>query len=94
MATVFHSQGVGQPILVEDLLAKYGEPEVGRWAKAPGIPDRCEFCPLGDIRIATGYVSDADGWRYGYCPAHQQEANDYIAEVLAEEQEKLERTET
>ena len=69
MATVFHSQGVGQPILVEDLLAKYGEPKVGRWAKAPSIPDRCDFCPLRDIRPAVGYIED-DGWRFGICAGH------------------------
>ena len=70
MATVFHSQGVGQPVLVENLLARYGQYKVGRWAKAPDVPDRCDFCPLMDIRPAIGFVTE-DNWRYGYCEEHR-----------------------
>ena len=69
MATEFISQGAGKPIIVNDLLAKYGKPKVGRWAKAPDVPDRCEFCPLIDIKPAIGYFTQ-DGWRYGYCAEH------------------------
>ena len=70
MATVFKSQGVGQPIIVEELIDKYGKAKTGRWAKAPSIPDRCEFCPLIDIKLAIGFVTE-DGWRLGYCEEHK-----------------------
>ena len=73
MATVFHSQGVGKPIIVEDLLAKHGSYKVGRWCLPPHIPDRCDFCPLGDIKPAVGFVVD-DGWRHGFCEEHKQAA--------------------
>lgn len=72
MATVFHSQGVGKPILVEDLLAKHGPYEVGRWcvATAGKVPDRCDLCPLADVQPAIGFVQ-SEGWRYGFCASHQ-----------------------
>lgn len=73
MATVFISQGVGKPIIVEELIDKYGKAKIGRWAKAPQIPDRCEFCPLIDIKPAIGFV-ERDGWREGYCQEHKAEA--------------------
>lgn len=69
MATVFTSQGVGQPILVEESSDKYGKAKIGRWCKPPQIPDRCEFCPLADIQPAVGYFTQ-DGYRYGYCQEH------------------------
>jgi hypothetical protein len=72
MAVEFISQGAGKPIIVNDLLAKYGNYKVGRWAKDPdgGIPDRCYYCPLADIKPAVGFVVE-DGWRYGYCQDHK-----------------------
>jgi hypothetical protein len=44
--------------------------EVGRWCKAPHVPDQCDTCY--DPRTlthypATGYVEDSEGWRYGTC---------------------------
>ena len=73
MATVFYSQGAGKPVVVEDLLAKNGPYKVGRWAKDPdgGIPDRCYFCPLINIKPAISYIVK-DGWRYGYCEEHKR----------------------
>lgn len=72
MAMVFRSQGAGQPILVDDLLAKHGTYQVGRWCSAggPAVPDRCDACDLADIRPAVGYVQ-ARGWRFGFCEQHQ-----------------------
>ena len=69
MAIVLHSQGVGKPPIVENLLYKYGPAKVGRWCRAPEVPDRCKWCELADIRPAVGFVLDGE-WRLGYCPAH------------------------
>ena len=38
--------------------------EAGRWAKPPGMPDRCYFCPSDDEAVA--YVL-LDGYRLGVC---------------------------
>lgn len=73
MATVFTSQGVGKPVIIEELIDKYGEAKVGRWCKSPQIPDRCMFCPLIDIKPAVGFVT-SNGWREGYCQEHKVEA--------------------
>ena len=75
MAIVLHSQGVGQPIIMQDLLAKHGPYKVGRWCESPLVPDRCEFCPLDDIKPAVGFIVN-NGWRYGFCEEHQQEAGE------------------
>jgi formate dehydrogenase maturation protein FdhE len=74
MTFMFVSQGVGKPIIVVDLLAKYGKPKTGRWAKAPDEPDRCYYCPLSDIKPSVGFVEDGEGWRYGYCAEHKAKA--------------------
>jgi len=74
MTQAYISQGVGKPIVVVDLLSKYGKPSTGRWCKPPQIPDRCDFCPLRDIKPATGYITDEQGWRVGYCNDHKEEA--------------------
>ena len=73
MATVFKSQGIGQPIIIEELIDKYGKAKVGRWAKDPdgGIPDRCDYCRLINIKPAIGFVV-IDGWRHGYCQEHER----------------------
>lgn len=84
MAIELISQGTGKPVIMRDLTAKYGESKVGRWAKPPYIPDRCEFCPLADIKVATGYVTDDLGWRLGYCPEHKQEATEYVQSLNLE----------
>ncbi len=76
MTLVFHSQGVGKAPIVEDLLAKYGEPKTGRWAKVPYEPDRCDFCPLADIKPAIGFTTESDGWRHGYCEHHKPKGGD------------------
>ena len=68
--TVFHSQGRGKPILVEDLLAKHGPYKIGRWCRPPQEPDRCDFCPLADIKPAVGFVEE-EGWRRGFCEDHR-----------------------
>jgi len=83
--TVFHSQGVGKPILVENLLAKYGPYKVGRWCKAPEEPDRCDFCLLADIKPAVGFVVDEDGWRHGYCSQHQAPTYEAALDIKDEE---------
>ena len=64
-----------------DLLAKYGPYNVGRWAAAPEVPDRCYFCPLADVRPAVGVVQmaeseevDAEWFRYGFCERHRAQA--------------------
>lgn len=72
MPTLFISQGVGQPIMAVNLLDKYGNARVGRWCKAPESPDRCDYCPLDDIRPAVGFRV-IDGWRHGYCAQHRPE---------------------
>jgi len=68
MAFLIRSQGVGRPPVLIDLLATHGPYKVGRWCKAPDEPDRCYFCPLADVKPATGYVV-RDGWRHGHCQA-------------------------
>ena len=75
MPIVLHSQGVGEPVLVQDLNATHGPHKVGRWCKPPHVPDRCDFCELADIRPAIGYVTEQDGWRHGYCERHKGEAD-------------------
>jgi len=57
---------------MEDLVARHGPYKVGRWCKPPEIPDRCDFCPLADIKPAVGFVVDQDGWRHGFCEEHRQ----------------------
>lgn len=74
MALVFVSQGKGKPVLVQDLLAQNGPYRVGRWCKAPEKPDRCYWCPLIDIKPATGFVADHQGWRLGHCAKHRAQA--------------------
>ena len=81
MATVFHSQGVNKPIIVEDLLAKHGSYKVGRWCLPPHIPDRCDFCPLGDIKPTVGFVVDG-GWRHGFCADRSQEMKTHTRWIL------------
>lgn len=44
--------------------------EVGRWCKAPLVPDRCNTC-FDPVTLAhypaEGYYEDDEGWRYGVC---------------------------
>ena len=44
--------------------------QVGRWCKAPWVPDLCDVCydPVTLAHYpATSYIEDAEGWRYGTC---------------------------
>jgi hypothetical protein len=84
MATEFISQGIYKAVIMKNLTAKYGEPKVGRWAKPPYTPDRCEFCPLIDIKPAISFVTDNLGWRLGYCPEHLTKASEYVKELNLE----------
>jgi hypothetical protein len=42
---------------------------VGGWSRYPFVPDRCENCRDENFQRlpATGYVTDAQGWRHGVC---------------------------
>ena len=47
-----------------------GGAQVGRWCRAPWVPDLCDVCYDPETLAhypATGYVEDAEGWRYGTC---------------------------
>ncbi len=72
MPTLIISNGAGKPLTMVDLATKYGPYKVGRWCKAPEVPDRCDFCPLADIRPAVGWRRDGE-WRRGFCEQHRQE---------------------
>jgi len=52
-----------------DELTRYGPYEVGRWCKPPEEPDRCDKCPLNDIKPAVTFWTE-DGWRRGLCAEH------------------------
>ena len=92
MPTVFQSVSTasGHKIIRNDLLEKYGRYEVGRWSGHPTLmPDRCYFCPLADIRPATGFVSiqkGKDRTRYGLCdsPRCIRESVRFLKEIEAE----------
>ena len=61
-------------VQVDNLLHKYGEPEFGRWTTewSGNYPDRCEDCPLADIKPATHYYKDKNRkgvvFYNGLCP--------------------------
>lgn len=85
MATVIRRESPGGLFTMTDLLAKHGPYNVGRWAAAPEMPDRCYFCPLADVWPAVGVVemveeeweneNDGERWfRYGFCERHWPEA--------------------
>jgi len=47
-----------------------GAAKVGRWCKAPEVPDLCDNCydPVTLAHYpAEGYRETSDGWRYGTC---------------------------
>ena len=67
MPTIYTAADDGQTILVCN---PDSGAQVGRWCKAPWVPDLCDVCYDPETLAhypATGYVEDAEGWRYGTC---------------------------
>jgi hypothetical protein len=90
MALVIHRTiKDGKPMLIfTDLLKKHGDYQVGRWAKAPDVPDRCKMCPLKDVKPAVGFLTDVEGWRYGHCAKHKQKLKRYMQAIAGDRKGK------
>ena len=52
-----------------DELTRHGQYKVGRWCKPLEEPDRCDKCPLHDIKPAVTFWTE-DGYRHGLCAEH------------------------